>query len=305
MPPRPIRRITAGEAPPLSLLGVTAAACFQTRLWVPPMVARSRCLPLRRRVVSKTPPLLTLSFLTVIQREPCFRWMRSLPLARRLAPRLELAAIDAVGDEGEPEGGQGGLGAAVDEVDARLEARVDVGAVVRVVDLEVDRDAGAGLPEEVHGLLDPAGLGGELGADGVGRLAVPPELRDPDRMLGPRRRCPAFSAPRRTLTTRPRSGVEASSWLGPDFRGPPPVLSIGWWAKTSNIDGAVAAGGPLRTWSARLLAFFFFLLLTGLHAEDLLPERDRAGAGAARRIGAAGRIAVRIGAADDHLDRRG
>src|SRR3954447_7420103 len=48
---------------------------------------------------------------------------------------------------------------------------------------------------------------------------------------------PAFSAPRRTLTTRPRSGVDASKRLGPDFRGPPPVLSIGWWPKTSKLTG--------------------------------------------------------------------
>ena len=44
-----------------------------------PTTARSLCLPRRRSLVRKTWPLPTLSFLTVAQRLPCCRWMRSLP----------------------------------------------------------------------------------------------------------------------------------------------------------------------------------------------------------------------------------
>src|SRR4051794_11883019 len=77
---------------------------------------------------------------------------------------------------------------------------------------------------------------------------------------------PAFSAPRRTLTTRPRSGVEASYRLGPERSGPPPVLSIGWWAKTSKLTPPEQPAVRAYLVAAGFLPFFvfFFLVLTGL-----------------------------------------
>src|SRR5829696_7770932 len=72
----------------------------------------------------------------------------------------------------------------------------------------------------------------------------------------PGRVVPACSAPRSTLTSRPRSGVETSSGPGPDLSGPPPVLSIAWWAKTSN---SAAPGQPcVLTRISVVLVFFAF-----------------------------------------------
>src|SRR3954447_8974594 len=58
---------------------VPAAVCFQTRLLLAPTTARRRCLPVRRRLVTKTAPLRAWSFLTVRQLLPCWRWIFSWP----------------------------------------------------------------------------------------------------------------------------------------------------------------------------------------------------------------------------------
>ncbi len=58
--------------------------------------------------------------------------------------------------------------------------------------------------------------------------------------------------------------MEASYWLGPDSRGPPPVLLIGWWAKTSKLTGPLQPEVRWYLVLAGFLPFFFFLLLTGL-----------------------------------------
>src|SRR3954447_15131100 len=76
--------IVVGLWPPPADDLVAAVPCFQTRLLLVPTVARRRCLPDSRSLVTNTEPLLTWSFLTVIQRDPCCRWIRSLPLSGAL-----------------------------------------------------------------------------------------------------------------------------------------------------------------------------------------------------------------------------
>src|SRR4051812_5989124 len=109
--PSAIRPITIAEGPPPDFDDlVTAAACFQTRLLLEPTDARRRCLPLRRRVVSKTPPLLTWSFLTVSQREPCWRWMRSFPDSGALPQASSLVGVVRLVTKGNLKAVSDGLG---------------------------------------------------------------------------------------------------------------------------------------------------------------------------------------------------
>ena len=84
------RTISAVPGPPPSEPPVPNAACFQTRLWLLPTVARSCCLPLSRRVAWKVPPLLTERLLTVTHRDPCRRWIFSLPASGDLPQALRV-----------------------------------------------------------------------------------------------------------------------------------------------------------------------------------------------------------------------
>src|SRR3954462_12098457 len=109
--PSAIRPITIAEGPPPDFDDlVTAAACFQTRLLLEPTCARRRCLPLSRRVVSKTPPLLTWSFLTVSQRDPCWRWIRSLPASGALPHASSLVLVVWLATKGNRKAVREGLG---------------------------------------------------------------------------------------------------------------------------------------------------------------------------------------------------
>src|SRR5512132_499199 len=73
----------------------------------------------------------------------------------------------------------------------------------------------------------PAGFGGLLSH----QLSVAQSGCRPGRTV------PALSAPRSTRAIRSRSGLEASPGLMAE-RAAPPLVLIGWWAKTSNLAGA-------------------------------------------------------------------
>src|SRR3954451_3752623 len=103
-------RVAAVDLPPLPLARVTEPACFQTRLLLAPTVARGRCFPRSASLEVKTAPFETWSFLTVLQREPCWRWIRSLPLSGALPQARRVRALTRSATKGNRKAVRDGFG---------------------------------------------------------------------------------------------------------------------------------------------------------------------------------------------------
>ncbi len=161
---------------------------------------------------------------------------------------------------------------------ARLERRVELVLVDRrrVGELQVDRDAHPGLPEQVHRLLDPAGRAWRGRGSPSRRCPGSSPTRTPSPRGGGGRHSTvrASSALRRTLTMFGTSALDASSWLTALRVGPPDRL-IGCTPRMSNLRRVRAREG---------------LELLG-QAKQLPEEEDRAGANTAGRV-PVGRVAA-------------
>src|SRR5215207_10265053 len=216
-----------------------------------PTTARSFCFPLKRSLVENTAPLPTLSFLTVFQRAPCCRWMRSWPASGDLPQAWSVRLSMRLVTKGKRKAVRAGFGLPSRKYSPDWNPLRVTG---NAVESRISKLIAALAPAFQNRYSDcssqaactsrgaPTGFGGLLSHQNSVTHAgwLPGSV-------------PTLSAARSTPTTRPRSGVEASPGSGPDVSGPPPVLSIAWWAKTSN------SAGPAQPSVLTRISVVFFL----------------------------------------------